>query len=1206
VRTIWLLTLTLLASTAGLAIPPTFEARDPGHFLVRFGDGMADISPHRVTVGRIILRFAGADPLARMEGLGSPSPSTYLRDGFARTFQQYPRAAIHNLYRGVDAVFYGSGENLEYDLSISAGVSPERIRISVEGARGLQIDNSGKLIIDAGMQDLEQLPPRVFQGAREIPARYVLFTRNLVGIRLGKYDHRRSLTIDPVLAYARRFGAGNANLTQAIALDIRGNIYIAGQTNSTDYPTTPAALQPRLTPPLKVLSNAGETIRSLPVAGETNVGVVGGTEDGRILYASTADGIFLSGDSGETWRGTASLPVPSELRATPSILANAITVDSFDPATVLVATSAGLFGSTTGGEDWYPRHTGLPVSASGQVSVSSVFYDPANPLIAYAITNNPSYLFKTQDAGGTWLPLNPSYPGEPPAPTNPFMPIAAALTPDGKNLFAVNGNGTLLKSLDGGASWTPLAQSAFFSPAKIEFDRMNPNTMYVLDAVGLRRSVDGGASFSTIPTPLVPRQFAVDSAGALYVADGERMSVSADGGATFKVLSSLGFSINSLTLLAGDIYVGTTLTSVPFVTKLDPTGSNILYSTFLGGSAFDVVTALAVDAGGAVTLTGTTTSPDFPLTLPPAILPEPGRAAGFVAKLNPDGSRLVYSTLLGGSKATSVQAVALDSSGAAVLAGSTFSTDLPTTDGAFQPAVPPGTCPRTQSSFFIHPNTGIYGFVSKLSPDGGSLLYSTYLTGTCGSAVQSLALDSAGNAVVAGHTTSPDFPVSADSYQPAFPGRADQPSPPDTFNAGFVSKLSPGGDKLLASTYLGGGFTTQANALALDSTGNSYITGLTQGFPSGATPGAYQMTLIDRCVPPISIGPSLPYTGTTDAFVLKLDAGLSSASFLTYLGGACQDSGSSIGLDGAGNIWVSGITVSPDFPLRDPFQGGGISTGFLSQLSPDASTLLFSSLSDSQLLTLNDGGIYQAGTSGGVTIVSKVDPFTTPAVHIDSVSPVSGFAPTLVPSFIPGVAPGQLMEIKGRHLGPEDEVHAELDTVGRLPFVLGGAYVTFGNIPAPLLSVQAGSILCFAPFEINATTEISVFSNGQQSNVVRTGVAESVPRILSVVNQDGAVNSADHPAGLGSMITLYLSGLGETSPLSVDGLINTDPLPVPLTAASVFLPGIQLIPTYLGAAPGMIAGITQVNVPLPASIPDVNDTVSISVNGAGATLYLAR
>jgi uncharacterized protein (TIGR03437 family) len=1187
----------------GLAIPVSFEKRDPTHFLARFESHTAEVWPDRVVLGPVTLRFSGANSRAKLQELGTPAPSTYVRRGFSSTLQQFSRVAVQGLYSGVDVMFYGNEGNLEYDLAVGAGADPERIRMSVEGTRAIRIDRDGNLLIDTGGETLQQKRPRVFQSGRNIAAHYILYRHNLVGIGLGTFDHRAPLTIDPVWAYSTTFGGSKQDIVRAMALDPQGNVYVGGMSNSADFPTTPTAFQPSLAPPLVMLSNAGRTMRPLRVGTAVQVGLVGGTNDGRILYASTTDGIFLSGDSGATWRRTAPLPVPSTISAG-SIAANAIAVDEADPATVLVATSTGLFGSTDGGHSWYPRGAGLTVSLSGNVATSWVAYDPNNPLIAYAITSNPSYLFRSTDAGNTWFQLDPTYPGEPPAPTDPFPPMAANLTADGKTLFVADGNGTLLKSSDGGSSWTKLAERVFFDPVSIALDPTNPNTIYVLDLVHLWKSTDGGMTFSSLVSNGAARTFSLDSSGALYIADFHQIRVSTDGGATFSTVTAPAYSINLLSSLAGNVYAGETVPGVPFVVKLDPTGSKILYSTFAGGSSGDFVTGLAVDNQGSAILVGTTISADFPLTVSGASAPTLGKASAFILKLSSDGTRLVYSTVLGGSKSAGIQAVAADASGAAFVTGATSSTDFPTTDTAFQRTIPT-PCTRTQSGFFIFPNTSSYGFVTKISADGRSLLYSTYLTGACGSSGQGITLDPSGAAFVTGYTTSPDFPVSMGSYQAAFPGKADQPSPPNTLAAGFVSRLSPAGDKLLASTYLGGGFSTQGNALVLDPAGNPTVTGFTQGFALGATPGAYQTTLVDRCTPTINIGPGPPYTGTGDAFVLRLDPALSSARFLTYLGGACNDSGLGIALDAGGNIWVSGSSSSPDFPLVDPFQAGGIPGGFLSELSPDASKLLFSSLSDSVVVGLGASGVYQAGSSNGAAFVAKIDPLTTPVVHIDSIVPVTGYPPASIGPFVPGIAPGQLIEVKGRNLGPSVKVNAALDGLGRLPFVLSGATVFFDNIPAPLISVQGNSIECFAPFEINSATQISVSLNGQRSNSVRVGVPASLPQILTIMNSDGTVNSSGSPAKLGSTIALYVSGLGETNPLSVDGLVNSAPLPVPVVPVNVFVPGGQVSPSYVGAAPGLIAGITQVNVPLPQSIQGVTGgKASINVNGVNAPLYV--
>jgi uncharacterized protein (TIGR03437 family) len=1209
------LVLLLLIATRCIALPLYFEERDPRHFLSRSSGGTVTFLPDRLIAGGVTMRFVGSSGADRLEGRGLSAPATDLRAGFSRTFRQFPKLAMHHLYPGIDAVFYGHGEDLEYDLQLEAGASPDRIRIAIEGAgsvraTSVRIDAEGNLAIKTASGTLEQMRPRVLQQGREIPVRYVMFGRNEFGIRLGKYDRRAPLTIDPVLAFRSLFGGSQSNAGMAIALDPQGNIVVAGLSNSADFPTTSTGFEPKPGAPVQILSNGGKSVMPLRPGSAYNVNLVGGSKDGKVLYAAIPGGMLLSGDSGATWRAASPLALSTTPGfPTPTATVYAISVDPLDPSTLLVGTSGGLFGSDSAGQLWGERNSGLAVSRSGYVRVSSVFYHPTNPLIAYATTIDPGYVYASSDAGNTWLPLNPAYPGEPAPPTDPFNTVAAALSADGGTLYAINANGNLLNSTDGGKTWTRLAQG-LTNPVSIQFDPHNANTLYVLTQyLGFLKSVDGGLSFARVTTPFGLQQFGLDDSGALYISSFNSIDVSTDGGATFTpVPPAVTYGINSLSPIAGKLYVASIEPLVPFVVKLNPSGSAILASTFLGGSTLDYPSGLAVDSQGQPVLVGYTLSAEFPFTTPNRLPASPQVPVAFVAKLSSDGTHLIYATGLGGSKGAYIQGVAVDPSavdpsGAAYVTGVTTSSDFPTTAGAFQTALPTTACQRKATDFFLNPNTGQYAFVSKIAADG-SLAYSTLLAGSCGSFGGGITVDGAGEAYVVGSTTSPDFPVQAGSYQPAFPGIQ---------QAGFAAKLSAKGDQLLASTFLGGGFSTSGGAVTLDAAGNPYLTGFTQGFATNATPGVFQPNFVDRCSPTINIGPGPPYTGTTDAFVLKLDPALSTAGFLTYLGGSCNDSGVGIALDAGGDIWVSGRTSSPDLPLKDPFQGGGIYSatgpGFVAELNPDASQLQFLSYSEGTVLALNSSGVFLAGTSAALASVSKIDPLSTPAIHIDNVGAVVGFPTSFVPPGTFGVAPGLLVQITGRNLGPATKVNGQLDAFNRLPFAVANTSVLFDGIPAPIISVQALSIICFVPFEVvSPTTQITVLANGQKSNAVRVGVTATSPQVLSVSNQDGSLNSARNPAKLGSVIVLYLSGLGETTPLSVDGLVNTAPFSVPSVPVSVYLsPNIgSITPQAVVSAPGLIAGITQVNVALPATLPPESGGITISIGAAQAPVYVTQ
>src|SRR5207253_2788201 len=272
-----------------------------------------------------------------------------------------------------------------------------------------------------------------------------------------------------------------------------------------------------------------------------------------------------------------------------------------------------------------------------------------------------------------------------------------------------------------------------------------------------------------------------------------------------------------------------------FVTKLNPTGSGLVYSTYLGGSRFDQGRGIAVDAGGNAYVVGLTFSFDFPTTLGAfQTTNHSDQFNVFVTKLNPTGSGLVYSTYLGGGEFDYGNDIAVDSSGSAYVVGTTFSGDFPTTPGAFEG------------------NTGTGdAFVTKFNPTGTSLVYSTRLGGSSEDLANAVAVDSSGNAYVTGSTPSTDFPTTPGAYQTSWAGGSG-PLPSDA----FVTKLNPTGSGLVYSTYLGGSDNDGGTAIATDVLGNAYVAGTTSSTNFPTTIGAFQT----------SFG-----GGPADAFVTKLN-----------------------------------------------------------------------------------------------------------------------------------------------------------------------------------------------------------------------------------------------------------------------------------------------------------------------------------------------
>jgi hypothetical protein len=356
-----------------------------------------------------------------------------------------------------------------------------------------------------------------------------------------------------------------------------------------------------------------------------------------------------------------------------------------------------------------------------------------------------------------------------------------------------------------------------------------------------------------------------------------------------------------------------------FVTKLNATGTGLIYSSYLGGSLLDELTGITIDTSGNAYVAGVSFSADYPTTS--GVFQKVNNSAaanGFnlvVSKINPAGSALVYSTYLGGGSSDGgtlgniywTNPIVVDKSGNAYVAGFTTSGDFPVTAGAYQTT--------NQGSFNVT--------VTKLNPTASKLLYSTYLGGNTTSISEGLALDSSGNAYVAGYTSDTDFPVTKGAFQTV--NRADtNTSVSSTANQnGFLTKLNPTGTALVYSTYLGG--TTgpwggdQIYDLALDASGNAYVTGSAMSADFPVTTNAYQAKNAGatHCC---------DYTAyTSNGFLTEMNPTGTALVYSTYLGGSgtqnpdgpggSGDSAYALALGKSGNVYVVGFTTSSNFPV---------------------------------------------------------------------------------------------------------------------------------------------------------------------------------------------------------------------------------------------------------------------------------------------------
>ena len=476
------------------------------------------------------------------------------------------------------------------------------------------------------------------------------------------------------------------------------------------------------------------------------------------------------------------------------------------------------------------------------------------------------------------------------------------------------------------------------------------NKPLVIDPVLIYSTYIGGSGNDQ------PTGIAVDAGGKVYISG---FTDSAD------------FPLATL----GSLPIGSTHA---FVAKLDATGSNLMYADYLGGNDQDYGYALALDNSNDVYVTGSTSSSDFPV-VNPFQGTYPGGFNAFVTKISSDGASLLYSTYLGGTGSDVPASILVDGAGEMIVGGNTSSTDFPVTN-AYQP-----TASANQGGVW-----GTYGFLTKFTSDGASLIFSTYFSGNsnvpnnCGgtscwpepeSMITGMAADAAGHIYATGATNTYNFPVTLGAYLTT------DSSPQNAF-VGFVSKFNGSGG-LQYSTYFyeSSGILTNTTAIAVDGSGSAYVTGmalsdgtfpltstsicdpavygfgcsyafLTKFDPSGSTLSYSTFLGVNNSASPTSllldaandayvlaltysssyalVNGIESYSSGEDTLLVEVDAAGSSELWATYLGGSLDDYGAGIASDSNGNIYVAGSTDSTDFPVTpralQPSLGGNTDT----------------------------------------------------------------------------------------------------------------------------------------------------------------------------------------------------------------------------------------------------------------------------------------
>ncbi|HKG60735.1 MAG TPA: SBBP repeat-containing protein [Pyrinomonadaceae bacterium] len=343
-----------------------------------------------------------------------------------------------------------------------------------------------------------------------------------------------------------------------------------------------------------------------------------------------------------------------------------------------------------------------------------------------------------------------------------------------------------------------------------------------------------------------------------------------------------------------------------FVTKVNPNGIGVVYSTYIGGSFDDCGYGIAIDPQGDVFVTGTTASTNYPTTASAKQTIKSGGTDAFVAKLNPAGSALSYSTFLGGTGNDEGFGIVIDSGGNANVTGVTASSNYVVTPGAMQSSLAGATD----------------AFVTRLDPAGRAAIFSTYLGGGGTDIGFGIALDAATDSpVVTGLTDSTNFPTTTGAFRTLPAGNSDA----------FVVKLNNSGSASSYATLLGGSGIDAGLGIALDANGNAYVNGLTDSVNFPTTVGSMQ---------PVNAG------GESDVFVTKLNATGAALIYSTYLGGNGIDTSAAIALGFGEKAILSGTTTSVNFPVTgDAIQAllSGGRDAFLSRLNQDGSGAAYSS-----------------------------------------------------------------------------------------------------------------------------------------------------------------------------------------------------------------------------------------------------------------------
>ncbi len=798
------LPLSFEANQGQAAAPIKFVSRGSGYSIL-LG---ADEAVLKLRDASLRLKPVGANPAAQIQGeMELAGKSHYLFGNNASQWltdvPTFAKVRYEQIYPGVNLVYYGNQRQLEYDFVVAPGADASVIRLSIEGAQQMQVDGDGDLVLSVAGGELRQHKPIIYQqgnGERQLVAgSYVVEGKNQIGFKLGDYDHSRELVIDPVLSYSTYLGGGGGDQGNGIAVDKDGNVYVTGYTTALNEPNTTGNVAFPTTPnPYQAVNN--------------------GLSD---VFVSKLD---------TSKAGAASLVYSTFIGAPDEDQAQAIKSDATG--------NIYITGQTTS--------TAFPTTAN-----------------AYQRSFGSSALFKSSDAAAQWIPSGNGLSAN----------AVNALVVDGANLIAGTANNGVYKSTDGGTTWTP-------SNGTVDLQNPSRNTtigsndiralaivsgasgvVYAATSNGVFRSVNGGVDWLK-PDPRFPtddngraiknavedaRSLAVDLKSAtrtLYFGTSGGVFKSTDGGKT-AVPANAGLpGFNAETGLSTTVIQALVVDPMT-AGKVFAATSDGVYRSDNGGTSWTLkspanltdksIQALAIQPG-APAAPETPNTPAKPAT--PDTLFAVTRSGVFKTTDGGDtwaafNTGLPNTDAQSGLTTLSIRALALGSDAIYVATSdSVYKRNLASGNWTLSNT---GQTSADIRSLAIGSGTNVFvgakgetdAFLLKLSPDGKSLLYSTFLGGGNSDRANGLALGIPGLedatkandtlVYLTGATSSANFPRSAASA--ALAGRD------DAFAVKINTVATNAAASRIYSMLFGGSGNDGANGIAVDSTGAAYLTG---------------------------------------------------------------------------------------------------------------------------------------------------------------------------------------------------------------------------------------------------------------------------------------------------------------------------------------------------------------------------------------------